>query len=86
MPDRLQTLLEAVYKTYEIDDSGDATLYGYLEEYRTGNVAHYRALPEYRELPTDTIGLLEGFLIWANGTRWEQFLKTAEIGDIPPKE
>lgn len=77
MPNKeLQQLLQAVAKTYKIDE-GDANLYEYLvEAYQDGKLGlGDMSLNQF----------LEGYLIWANGTNWEEWLKTAQPGDIPPK-
>ncbi len=68
----IQELAECVRRTQEIDESGDATLTEYMLDQAN------RGSPKVRKL-------FIGFLVWANGTEWEQFLDTAEVGDVPPK-
>lgn len=54
----LSELVNLVFQTYEIDESGDARLEYYLKE-------------EIDNLPSDTTmrQVLIGFLIWANGSQ-----------------
>ena len=70
----LHELAEYVQRTYEVDDSGDATIEEFLLDL------------DSKGERTDVRELFIGFLVWANGTKWEQFLDGAQVGDIPPKE
>jgi len=72
---RTEELIQAVVRTHEIDESGDANLLDYLRQCQeTGPETWY-----YQHVDK----FLEAFLIWANGPNWEQFLKTAKVGDRP---
>lgn len=67
----LEELVDYVQHTLEIDESGDANMAEYLFDLdKQGHLG-------IREL-------FVGFLIWANGENWEQFLDHAKVGDIPP--
>lgn len=68
-------LAEAIKRTHEIDESGDADFTKWLMEQDTENDAFWDR--PFGALMTD-------FLIWANGPNWESFLATAKVGDVPP--
>ncbi len=68
----LEELVDYVKRTYEVDESGDANLVEYLFD------QDKKGRPDIREL-------FVGFLVWANGENWEQFLDGAKVGDVPPK-
>jgi hypothetical protein len=70
----LQRLIRAVLKTAQIDESGDANLFSYLEE-RPVAVLQRMTVPQ----------LLEDFLVWANGEEWDPWIWTAQVGEVPPK-
>jgi hypothetical protein len=71
---KLVRLFTYYKKTLEVDEGGDANLHEYLCE-------------EGWKLAGKTIEeVLEGFLVWANGENWQQFLDTAKPGDVPPKD
>ena len=78
MTQRIHTIVRAVLKTYEIDESGDTNLHAFLEE-------HYERWTDSSEGRGSTSDMLVAFLEWANGPNWETFLRAAEIGDVPPK-
>ncbi len=67
----INVLIRGVQRTYEVDDSGDANMLEFIYQCRPGP-----------DVPFEEV--LKRFLVWANGTKWEQFLKDAEPGDIPP--
>lgn len=66
-------LIEMVQKTHDIDESGDANFMTFLEE-------------NWQNVPSSLNAILVAFLIWANGPKWDGWLQTAQVGDIPPKE
>ena len=69
----MSELADCVNWTLEVDESGDA------------NWAEYLLYLHSMGSRTDVRELYIGFLVWANGTNWEQFLETAQVGDVPPK-
>jgi hypothetical protein len=74
----LKELSVYVLKTYEIDESGDASLDEFFRE-QVKNDAY--------ELGRDWAvkDFLESFLVWANGPKWKEFLDNAKPGDYPSK-
>jgi hypothetical protein len=73
----LPELIKLVNKTMEVDESGDAAFDKFLQEEADRDLDNLLC-----ELSPD---LLVRYLVWASGPNWEQFLKTAKPGDVPPK-
>jgi hypothetical protein len=71
----MNELIAAVIRSEEIDESGDASVFNFLVENRDKFV-----LDESITLRQH----LTEYLIWANGLEWQEFLATAEVGDVPP--
>ncbi len=66
----LEELVDYVQWTHEIDESGEANMIEYMFDQDKQGCLGIREL-------------FVGFLVWANGENWEQFLDHAKVGDIP---
>lgn len=71
----IKQVLGYVVKTLQIDESGDASLNDYVREV-------YSDMDDYAPATTDR-DFMVGFLIWANGPNWKEFLDAAKVGDYP---
>ncbi len=69
----LPELRDYVIWTHEVDESGDANLTDYLLDHGTKSP----------NIMCTTRQIFEGFLIWANGENWEEFLDHCKVGDVP---
>lgn len=69
----LNEIVGYVIKTHEIDESGDASFFQYMDEMEETWKA---------QSATD---MFKDYLEWSNGKNWKVFLDHAQIGDTPPK-
>lgn len=74
----MKILVEAIKKTEEIDESGDANFQNWLltETDLTDDDFWLRSFDQ----------IIVDFLIWANGPNWKEFLETAKVGDVPQRD